>query len=755
MTAPSPRVRTFPFPLSTSLLLLACCAIVALAIIPMDSIGQITAAAVLLGIMGLTHREGVGRPGSFFHVATLVIGTLITLRYVIWRGMYTLSATDHISQALTITLFLAELYSLTLHLLGCLVNASPLDRPLLSLADLPDSAVLPSVDVLVPSYNEDAAMLEVTLRAALMMRYPGGRLRVYLLDDGGTDQKVGDADPVKAAAAGRRRATLQALCVRLGAGYITRERNERAKAGNVNNALRQTSGDLVVVLDADHVPALDFLDHTVPWFVLHDDVFLVQTPHFMVNPDPIERNLLRSFHRMPSENDMFYKTIQKGLDFWASSFFCGSAAVLRRRHLDEIGGLQGDSITEDAESALELHRKGYRSIYVDRPMVAGLAPETFTGFVTQRMRWAQGMTQILLLKKPFLHPGLTWYQRVSYMSSLLFWLFPFARLIFLTAPLAYLLFGLEVYNASIGEIIAYTLPHIMASYAVANLLFGRTRWPLVSELYEIMQSLFSLRAVIQVFVNPRKPKFLVTPKGDTVEEEFISPLSRPFYILFWLILVGLVGGIYRFHVYPLTRDLTTVVLIWNIFNFVIILAALGALMERRERRATPRIPVQEEARLQLAEGELVSCEMDDVSAGGARILLDDGRMGPAKGDEVRLSIPIPSFGGEISVPCRVRATYRVAGRQAVGLAFDKTSEQAANAAVALAFGDSARWTFFQDRRFRPIPFSTAAGMILRLMWVPVIGHVGLLIAQLRHFRRPAGAFPPISTKKFPEAHSNG
>jgi cellulose synthase (UDP-forming) len=94
---------------------------------------------------------------------------------------------------------------------------------------------------------------------------------------------------------------------------------------------------------------------------------------------------------MPGESEIFYRIVQHGLDAWHSSFFCGSAAILRRRHLDEIGGLSGETVTEDAETALRLHAKGYKSAYVGKPMVLGLQPETFTGFIGQRCRWAQGM----------------------------------------------------------------------------------------------------------------------------------------------------------------------------------------------------------------------------------------------------------------------------------------------------------------------------------------------------------------------------
>ena len=332
---------------------------------------------------------------------------------------------------------------------------------------------------------------------------------------------------------------------------------------------------------------------------------------------------------------MFFQTIQRGLDFWSASFFCGSAAVLRRTCLEEVGGVRGDSITEDAETSLELHGRGYRSVYVNHPLVAGLAPETFNAFVTQRMRWAQGMIQILLLKKPYRAPGLRWHQRLGYMSTILFWLFPFARTVFLLAPLAYLVFGAHIYNASLAQIAAYTIPHLIATYMISSLLFGRTRWPLVSELYELMQSIFSLIAITKVFVNPRRPSFVVTPKGDTLDRDFVSPLYKPFYLLFGLMLLGFAFGFYRLADEPLTRELTIVVLAWNLFNFITVVAALGALYERRQKRASPRIPVNETGHLAPAGGDGLDCEIADLSSMGCRLVVK-GAVSLSPGDPAEL-----------------------------------------------------------------------------------------------------------------------
>ncbi len=123
------------------------------------------------------------------------------------------------------------------------------------------------------------------------MDYPVDKLKVWLLDDGGTDQKCNDPDRVKAAAARRRRAALQSLCNELGVNYLTRAKNEHAKAGNMNNGLKHSSGEIVVVFDADHAPFRSFLRETVGYFARDPKLFLVQTPHVFLNPDPIEKNL--------------------------------------------------------------------------------------------------------------------------------------------------------------------------------------------------------------------------------------------------------------------------------------------------------------------------------------------------------------------------------------------------------------------------------------------------------------------------------
>ncbi|MDX1540094.1 MAG: UDP-forming cellulose synthase catalytic subunit, partial [Geminicoccaceae bacterium] len=562
----------------------------------------------------------VCRLSDVFRLLFVALATFLTLRYLAWRLTDTLPDPTGIAFIAGFLLFLAELYGIAMYFFGVFVNIHPIDRKTVPLPDDPE--LLPSVDIFVPSYNEEEDLLELTLTAAKQIRYPSSKLNVDLLDDGGTEQKRADRDPAKARAAEERHAQLQAMCARIGVGYLTRARNESAKAGNINAALPATSGDLILILDADHVPTQNFLEKTVGHFLKDPKLFLVQTPHFFVNPDPIERNL-NTWERMPSENEMFYCVGQKGLDFWNASFFCGSAALIRRRYLEEIGGIQGVSITEDAETALELHARGLNSVYVSEPMIAGLQPETFAGFIGQRTRWAQGMMQIFLLKNPLFKRGLTLPQRISYLSSCTFWLFPLARTIFLFVPLTYLFFGMKIYNASLQEFMAYALGHLICSLLLTNHLFGRVRWPFISELYEMAQSLFLAPALLSVFLKPRAPTFKVTSKAETLEKSFISHLANPLLIMFGLLLAGAAAGVWRYVHFPLEHENLAIVFGWNLLNLIFIGAALGVVRERRQRRQMPRMPRAQNAVVDLGSRE-IQARLEDVSATGAQVVLDAG-----------------------------------------------------------------------------------------------------------------------------------
>ena len=675
---------------------IACVATLALVVQPVGADVQlglaISAVAVMAGLW-------MWASGPLARMCFLATGSLIVLRYLYWRATSTLPPLDEpISFAFAIVLFVAEMYCVIFLAINLVINADPLTRrPAAAQTD----ADLPSVDVLIPSYNEDEAILAVTLSAARAIDYPQGKLNVWLLDDGGTDQKCSQPDSALAAAAKTRRAALTVLCANLGVNYLARARNEHAKAGNLNAGLAASTGDIVVVLDADHVPFRSFLRETVGHFAEDPKLFLVQTPHVFLNPDPIEKNL-DTFDRMPSENEMFYSITQRGLDKWNGSFFCGSAALLRRAALREAGGFAGVTITEDCETAFELHAKGWTSIYVDTPLIAGLQPETFTSFIGQRARWCQGMFQIMLLKNPILKSGLKPIQRFAYLSSMMFWMFPLPRLVFMFAPLLHIFFDVRIFTSSMDETIAYTASYVVVNVMIQSYLFGHVRWPWMSELYEYVQGIFLIRSIASVIGAPRKPVFNVTAKGQSLDQNHLSELAMPFVIVFGLLAAGVVTAGYRYLFEPGVTSLMLVVGIWASVNLVVAGAALGAVAEREQIERTPRLQIARHGLLKFAETSL-QVTIDNVSADGCSIAVPADSIvwtDIAVGVAGTLTVlPFDTTGDVQTVP--VNLVRMSSDLRRVGVTFDRQARSYLTALVELMYADSGAISrFLLNRRAR-------------------------------------------------------
>jgi cellulose synthase (UDP-forming) len=722
--------------------------------LPMVNENQLLlSAGLIVALMVFSHAEKA--LGDFSRLAVIFLGAYLSLRYWLFRTTATISFTGIWDHLFLIALYLAETYGIFTHLLGLFVNLAPVRRQSPPLP--PDPRDWPTVDVFVPTYNEPVDMVAVTLTACSQLDYPKEKLNVYVLDDGGTTQKLSDPDPAKAAAARERAARLRSTATSLGIHYLNRALNVHAKAGNINAALGaavpgaggrrsapshnpglgepRPSGDLILVLDCDHVPTKDFLQQTVGFFVVDEKLAVVQTPHFFINPTPVEKNL-DTFRQSPGENEMFYGGIQMGLDFWNASFFCGSAALLRRRYLMEIGGFVEDTITEDAGTALMLHSKGLNSVYLNKPMTMGLSPESFDGFIIQRSRWAKGMVQILLLRNPLLQRGLSTAQRICYLNACLFWLFGFARLIFFLSPLLFLLFGLRVYNASLMQVLVYAVPHLVASYFVSNFLYGKLRHPFYSELFEIIQSIYLIPAVLSVFLHPKTPRFQVTPKSVSLERDRLTHLATPFYVMFLLNLAGFAAGAILLVNQPTLLDTVTICLCWNTFNLLLVICCIGVVWERRQLRLAHRYTTSEPVTLLPAGStEALAARMIDLSTTGVGLMLEN-----ATASDAFVLGASDSYGNTYELPARVLRVQNRPGRVMLGCHFEAGSPEVLRRIIGFVYGDSGRWKYFADARHTGGVSSLRA--LYRLVRIGLKGSwrnaAGLLHGAVRS-GRPAGA----------------
>lgn len=559
---------------------------------PFGYIAQFVFVVLLWSIAMIIRRI----PGRFPALMLIVLSLTISCRYLWWRYTSTLNWDDPLSLICGLLLLGAETYSWTVLVLGYIQTIWPLNRkPVPMPADV---STWPTVDLMIPTYNEDLSVVKPTLYAALGLDWPRDKLTIYLLDDGNRKEFADFAHEI-------------------GVQYIARETHEHAKAGNINHALKYAKSQLVAIFDCDHVPTRSFLQLTVGWFFKDKKLSMLQTPHHFFSPDPFERNLGR-MRRTPNEGELFYGLVQDGNDLWDASFFCGSCAVLRRDVLDEIGGIAVETVTEDAHTSLRMHRHGYSSAYIRIPQAAGLATESLSAHVSQRIRWARGMVQIFRLDNPLFGKGLKLAQRLCYANAMMHFLAGIPRLIFLTAPLAFLLLHAYVIYAPALAIALYVLPHMIHASLTNSRVQGKYRHSFWNEIYETVLAWYIARPTTIALFNPHAGTFNVTAKGGLNKHAYVDwKISRPYQVLMLLNLAGLFFGIYRV-MYGRTDEILTVLvsMAWVIYNMIILGGAIAVAFESKQVRQAHRVEAKMPASLMRPDGHIYVCTVQDYSDNG-------------------------------------------------------------------------------------------------------------------------------------------
>lgn len=635
--------------------------------LPMDAAAQ---AIMLLAFwaVALWVRDSSGRLPLLLMI---VLSVLVSSRYLWWRVTQTVNWDVPLDATFGIILLSAEIYAWLILVLGYIQTAWPLNRQVASLPESTDK--WPHVDIFIPSYNEPLAVVRPTILAALAIEWPQEKLSVYVLDDG-------------------KRPEFKAFCADAGAGYIVRPDNSHAKAGNLNHALTKTQGDYIAIFDCDHIPTRSFLQLTIGWFFQDPKLALVQTPHHFFSPDPFEKNL-SIFRNKPNENELFYGLIQDGNDLWNSSFFCGSCAVLKRGPLEEIGGIATETVTEDAHTALKLHRLGYTSAYLNIPQAAGLATESLADHIGQRIRWARGMAQIFRLDNPLFGRGLNLGQRLCYANAMLYFFNGIPRIIFMLAPLAFLLLGSYIIFAPAVMIAAYALPHIIHSYLTNSRHQGAYRHSFWAEMYETVLAWYILKPTTVALFAPHRGKFNVTSKGGLNTSEFFDwKISKPYLALVSLSIIGAGFGIWRLLFGPSDEYLSVGLnLLWITYNLIILGGAISVAEEAKQVRTAHRISVNRTITLVTDQGHAYPVQFDDYSLSGVGIQLPSAltlRLGQKIHVVLDCGVSSQSFEGHV-----------VSARgQKVGVHLHFASIQEEQQFISATFGRADAWLNWREKR---------------------------------------------------------
>lgn len=586
----------------------------------------------------------------------LSLGSFAGIRFLWWRYNNSLNFDGIPNTIATLLLVSAESYTVLIFLMFAFQVSVLREQDETETEEKPatsSASYTPSVDIFIATYNEDNEILRRTISGCLSVGY--SNKKIYVLDDG-------------------RRESVLDLAMSFGVEYLTRPNNKNAKAGNLNNALINSSSEFVLFLDADHVPAANIINICLAEMEKDENLALVQCAHRFMNPGPVERNL-RLEGRLPHEQELFFQLVQVGKNAWNAAFFAGSAALIRRSAIEKVGGIPTETIAEDCELTILLHKHGYRSVYLSNPGILGLNPETLASYLIQQRRWARGSAQLWRLKNPIFLKGLSMPQRICYTAGMLHFLYGIPRLIYIITPCLFLLLGLCPMKVDVFDYIVFVAPYLLLYLLNQNYIFKNFRHSFWSDVYEVINAPNLALYTTKTLIAPRDATFQVTPKGIMLRNFcFNLGLVIPHFFILGICTLAYFGSVVQL---SLGKDVAGVFvnLMWNTYNVLILISAICVSIERpqsrRAHRINRRMPITV-GKLPFSDEPFASGETRDLNEYGARLALMRGPTSVARGERVVLHFDYEE--GLLEVPATVvRTSDETKTNYGVHLKFDDLS----------------------------------------------------------------------------------
>jgi cellulose synthase (UDP-forming) len=549
---------------------------------------------VILFSIGYSVMKLSPQPKTWSRVIIVGILLALTIRYLLWRSLSTLNLSNPLDGIFSLALLFMEIMVIAGGTIQIYLTLQTTDRR--AEADKYSQAVqtgtyTPSVDILIPTYNEPGFVLRRTIIGCQAINYPNKN--IYLLDD-------------------TQRPEVKQLAQDLGCYYITRPDNRYAKAGNLNHAIAKTDGELLVVFDADFIPTQNFLTRTVGFFQ-KKEIALVQTPQSFYNSDPTAKNLgLQEV--LPAEEDIFYRHVQSLKDGAGSVVCAGTSFVVRRSALLEVGCFVTDSISEDYYTGIRLSAQGYELVYLNENLSAGLAAESMSAHILQRVRWARGTLQGFFIdSNPLTISGLRLRQRLAHLEGYLSWLAIIPRLFFLLVPIFYTFFGIKPLIVTGSEMIYFFLPYYLLQLSAFTWLNQRSRSVIFSDIYAMVSCFPLFITVIKVILNPFSQGFKVTPKGlFRGNYQYNWQLALPLFVFFVSTILSTVISLGN------NNYDVNLVLIWNSYNLLILSVALLSLLDTPKTDIYEWLPIQQSVQV-VSDRKSICGTITKISEIGAEI----------------------------------------------------------------------------------------------------------------------------------------
>lgn len=383
----------------------------------------------------------------------------------------------------------------------------------------PETTRIYTVDIFTTfCAGEPYEMIEETLIAIKAITYPH---ETYLCDEAN--------DPY-----------LKNFCDEHGIHHVTRTKKINAKAGNINNALSFSSGELCVVLDPDHVPMPNFLDPIVTHFN-NPEIGYVQIVQAYSNND---ENLIAK--GAAQQTYQFYGPMMMTMNKYGTVLAIGANCTFRRAALESIGG-HAAGLAEDMHTAMQLHSKGWKSVYVPRVLARGLVPSTLSAYYKQQLKWSRGVFDLLVTAYPKLFKGFTWQQKLHYAVIPLHYFSGVIYLINFLIPIVSLFFDISPIKMSITTFGLTILPLVTMTLLIRHFVQlwvmedEERGFHVVGGLLMIGTWWIFILGLVYTIVGKKVP-YVPTPKDGNEANNW--PLNVPNLIILALSLAAIVYGLY-------------------------------------------------------------------------------------------------------------------------------------------------------------------------------------------------------------------
>jgi cellulose synthase (UDP-forming) len=437
------------------------------------------------------------------------------------------------------------------------------------------------VDVFLPTYNEPLEMVEKTLKAVVEMNYPHS---TYLIDDGNKNE-------------------FKLLASKYNAKYINRDNNRDFKAGNINNVLKYSKGEIIAVFDIDHVPQKNYLDDAIKYFE-DSKIGVVQ-----VALDHYNQSESYVADACCTMNDDFFAGTMLGMNELDCAVIFGSNSIFRREALLSIGGYK-PGLAEDLHTSINLHAAGWKSAYVAEILAKGLVPADLAAFFKQQLKWANGVFEVLLKYFPPLFSSLNIKQIICYSTRMTYYLAGPVFFIHIIATIISLFSS--NFNAEFSNYIVNSLPFVIMflliqvyvkifyfikekkkGFHVNGYLLVLGSWPIYTVAF--ISALFGI-----------KIPFIATPKNVTSENIFKLIIPQVLFVL--TLIIGIVYKVINY------RGINSIIII--LFSLTLIMAHYGVFygfrenyLHRKKNKYNPVKNVQKEK-------EIMESGLKEITANG-------------------------------------------------------------------------------------------------------------------------------------------